>query len=174
MIKKGLSNGYLVFGFAFISSLGLTILLIESSWVPISLQLLMNVWPLYLTVALPGVQGFLTARTALKSEISPQAIKKIDLICAGLLGVAMVIMVVGRLSFIGLFFGAGLAAIATLPLIVTATLQLIQSIRHKRHPWHQAAKILLQASALLIYSVITVWMSYMMILWIGGEPYMGN
>lgn len=174
MTQKGLSNGYLVFGFAFISSLGLTILLVQSSWVHLWLTLLTGVWPLYLTVALPGVQGFLTARKALKDETYPQFIKKIDLICAGLLGTAMVIMVVGRLSFIGLFFGAVLAAIATLPLIVTATIQLIQSIRHKRHPWHQAAKLLLQGSALLIYGVISVWASYLLIFWIGGEPYMGN
>jgi hypothetical protein len=137
--------------------------------------------PLFFVAGLPGLHGILTAKSVLRSRRqthSRQRFQKVELACSGLLvlaGFVMLVSVVFQVpSFIVFFFGGLLAAIATLPLIITGLLKVITAVRQKRDIWQNLLKVVLNVLALLIYLVLAAWMSMLFIFWLTGEPYMGN
>lgn len=137
--------------------------------------------PLFFVAGLPGLHGTLTAKSALRYRRQANSGKRcqnIELACSGVLVLAGFIMVVSVVfqmpSFIIFFFGGLLAAIATLPLIITGLLKVITAVRQKRGIWQNLLKVVLNVLALLIYVVLAAWMSMLFIFWLTGEPYMGN
>ena len=137
--------------------------------------------PLIFIAGLPGLHGILTAKSVLRyrrQTHSRQRFQKVELACSGLLvlaGFVMLVSVVFQVpSFIIFFFGGLLAAIATLPLIITGLLKVITAVRQKRDIWQNLLKVVLNVLALLIYLVLAAWMSMLFIFWLTGEPYMGN
>lgn len=137
--------------------------------------------PLIFVAGLPGLHGVLIAKSALRSRRqtnSRKGCQKVELACAGVLilaGFIMLASVVFQMpSFIVFFFGGLLAAIATLPLILTGLLKVITAVRQKRGIWQNLLKVVLNVVALLIYLVLAVWMSMSFIFLLTGEHYMGN
>lgn len=137
--------------------------------------------PLVFVAGLPGFHGVLIAKSVLRSRKQTNSRRKcqnIELACSGVLVLASFIMLVSVVfqmpSFIIFFFGGLLAAIATLPLIITGLLKVITAVRQKRGVWHNILNVVLNVLALLIYLVLAAWMSMLFIFWLTGEPYMGN
>jgi hypothetical protein len=137
--------------------------------------------PLIFVAGLPGLHGVLIAKSALRSRRQTNSRKRcqnVELVCSSgliLAGLIMVVSVVFQMpSFIVFFFGGLLAAIATLPLILTGLIKVITAVRQKRGIWQNLLKVALNVLALLIYLVLAAWMSMLFIFWLTGEPYMGN
>lgn len=154
-----------------------SILTAFNGWLMVAIATL----PLIFVAGLPGLHGILTAKSALRSRRQAKSGKKgqkVELACSGLLilaGFIMLVSVVFQMpSFIIFFFGGLLAAIATLPLIITGLIKVITAVRQKRGLWQNLLKLVLNVLALLIYSVLAAWMSMLFIFWLTGEPYMGN
>lgn len=128
-------------------------------------------------LALPGVQGALTARNALNQSRLAQfnaGIVIAELIGAGLLGVAAAIALLGARSLPVLYSSWVVAAIATLMLVIAAALDLIQAMRRRQNQRPLLTKLLLQSLALMFYGILLLWMGLLFLLSLTGESYMGN
>lgn len=153
-----------------------SILTAFNGWLMVAIATL----PLVFVAGLPGLHGILTAKNALRSRRQTNFRKgqKVELACSGLLilaGFIMLVSVVFQMpSFVIFFFGGLLAAIATLPLIITGLIKVITAVRQQRGVWQSLLKVALNVLALVIYLVLAAWMSMLFIFWLTGEPYMGN
>lgn len=136
---------------------------------------------LYLVAGLTGLHGVLTAKSALRYYRGIRFNRLnllIELICAGLLVLACFVMlthvilnVTPLLTFV---CGWLLAAIATLPLLVTGIMKVVTAVRRKQGAWQNSLKLALHLLALLVYLTLVAWMSMLLALALTGEPYMGN
>lgn len=128
-------------------------------------------------LALPGVQGALTAKHALnqsrQAQFNPRLVIA-ELIGAGLLGVAAGVALLGARSLPVLYSSWIIAAIATLILVIAAALDLIQAMRRRQNQRPLLTKLLLQSLALIFYSILLLWMGLLFLLSLTGESYMGN
>lgn len=136
---------------------------------------------LYAIAALTGLHGVLVAKSALKHRRQTRSGKGsflVELICASFLVLACLIMVTPLVLNLEpfLFFSCGwlLAAIATLPLIITGVIKVITGVRQKQHVWRRVLRLTLNCFALLIYLTLVLWMSMLLMFVLSGEPYMGN
>lgn len=136
---------------------------------------------MYVIAGLAGLHGILIATSALKYRRRAQSSMGsllIELNCAGLLVLACLIMlmhVVLKIApVISLFCGCLLAAIATLPLVITGVVKVITAIRRKQHVWRKVVRLVLNCLALLIYLTFALWMSMLLVMLLSGEHYMGN
>ncbi|PSN14638.1 hypothetical protein C7293_10780 [filamentous cyanobacterium CCT1] len=128
-------------------------------------------------LALPGAQAALTARNAFRQSRLPQSnagILNVELIGAGLLGVAAAIALLGAKSLPVLYSSWIVAAIATLILVIAAALDLVQTMRRRQNQRPVLVKLLLQSLALVFYSILLLWMGLLFLLALTGESYMGN
>ncbi len=143
-----------------------------------------NVFLVGILIGLPGLHGVLIARSTLKGQRQTKLDKKCligEIVCASFLVVASLMMLASvafhKIPFfpaLALFCGLLLAAIATLPLVITGVLKVITAVGQKREVWQSVLKLLLNSLALLIYLVALTWMSMFLVFLLSGEPYMGN
>ena len=137
---------------------------------------------LHLIIAgLTGIHGVLTAKSALEYHKQAQSDKRsliVKLICASLLVLAFFVMltygVLNISPIITFFCGWLLAAIATVLLTITEAIEMIKAFRHKYHQRRNIARVMLNFLALLIYCILTLWMSMLLAIALSGEPYMGK
>jgi hypothetical protein len=134
-----------------------------------------------IVAGLTGMHGVLTAQSALKSYRQAQFGKGsliVKLICATLLVVAFLLMLTYVMfdvsSIITFFCGWLLAASATLLLTITGVIEVIPAFIHKHHQRRNLANLLLNFLALLVYCLLTLWMSMFLAIALSGEPYMGK
>jgi hypothetical protein len=128
-------------------------------------------------LALPGVQGALTARNAFNQSRLAQfdaGLVIAELIGAGLLGIAAAIALLGARSLPVLYSSWVVAAIATLILVIAAALDLIGAMRRRQNQRPILTKLLLQSLALIFYGILLLWMGLLFLLSLTGESYMGN
>lgn len=133
-----------------------------------------------LAIGLPALHGALTAKSALQSPPStptnPRNIT-LELVCAGMLGLAFGVALIGRETVFGLLLGWSIAAIATLVLVVSTALNL-RRWQPPGPPKGTKTRLALQICALVVYGLLVLWMASVMMLWLAlwlsGEPYMGN
>lgn len=137
--------------------------------------------PLYAIAGLTGLHGILVAKSALKYRRQTRSGKGsllVELTCASLLVLACLIMVMDVVlnlaPFITFFCGWLLAAIATLPLVITGVMKVITAVRQKQRVRRKVLNLALNCLALLIYLMLAFWMSMLVVLLVPGEPYMGN
>ncbi|MGG6241078.1 hypothetical protein ACQ4N7_20845 [Nodosilinea sp. AN01ver1] len=128
-------------------------------------------------LALPGAQAALTAHNALKQSRVARfngVVVNAELLGAVLLGVAAAIALLGARSLPVLYSSWVVAAIATLLLVITAALELVQAMRRRQNQRPVLVKLLLQSLALMFYSILLLWMGLLFLLALTGESYMGN
>lgn len=163
------ANSPLIMGLAFVGSVVIAFMVTTRYALP------------HLAVGLPALHGALTAKSALQSPPStptnPRNIT-LELICAGWLGLAFLIPLIGRGHVFGLLLGWSVAAITTLVLVISTALDLGQK---QRHPGPQGAtriRLTIQSCTLVVYSLLVLWMAVVVLLWLAvwlsGEPYMGQ
>jgi hypothetical protein len=143
-----------------------------------------NVSLIGILVGAPGLHGVLIARSALRNHRQAKLDKKCligEFACGSFLVVASLMMLTGIVFYprpifpaLAFFGGLLLAAIATLPLIITDVLKIIAAVRRKQGVWQNTLRLALNFLALLIYLVLLTWMSMLLLLMLSGEPYMGN
>ena len=134
-----------------------------------------------LAIGLPALHGALTAKSALQAPpstpTSPRNIT-LELVCAGMLGMAFLVVLLGRENVLGWLLGWSIAAIATLVLVVSTALDLQQRRQHSVSRGDIQARLVMQSCALVIYGLLVLWMASVVMLWLAlwlsGEPYMGN
>ncbi|WOD41207.1 hypothetical protein [Nodosilinea sp. E11] len=128
-------------------------------------------------LTLPGVQGALTAKHAFRqsrrARFSP-LIVVVELVCAGCLAVAAGVALLGAKSVPVLYGSWVVAAIATLILVIAAALDLLRAMRRRQNQRPVLIKLLLQSVALILYSILLLWMGLLLLLSLSGESYMGN
>lgn len=128
-------------------------------------------------LALPGLQGALTARQALhQHRLAPSraGLTIAELIGAGLLGVAAGIALLGARSLPVLYSSWVVAAIATLILVIATALELLRAMSRRQNQRPVLLKLLLQSLALIFYGLLLLWMGLLFLLSLTGESYMGN
>lgn len=128
-------------------------------------------------LALPGVQGAVTARQALRQrQLAPSraGLRIAELVGAGLLGVAAAIALLGARSLPVLYSSWVVATIATLILVLAAALELLRAISRRQNQRPVLVKLLLQSLALIFYGLLLLWMGLLFLLSLSGESYMGN
>ena len=134
-----------------------------------------------LAAGLPALHGGLTAKSVLRSSpTTPTYVRNttLELVCAWGLGLASLVTLIGRSNVLGWLLGWGIAAISTLILVVDTALDCRQQ---RQHPdLYRATKIrlVLQICALVVDGLLLLWMAAVvglwLIVWLSGEPYMGN
>jgi hypothetical protein len=133
--------------------------------------------PIMGLLALPGIQGALTAKNAFDqsrlARFSPILVS-VELVCAGFLVVAAGVALLGAKSLPMLYGSWVVAAIATLMLVIVAALDLTGGIRHRQNQRRALLKLLLQSVALILYIILLLWMGLLLFLSLTGESYMGN
>ncbi len=135
-------------------------------------------WLFYAIAGLTALHGVFIAKSALKYRRQNQSSKGsllVELTCASLLVLACLIMlthVVFKVApIISSFCGWLLAAIATLPLVITGVMQIVRAIRRKQRVWRKVLRLALNCFALLIYLTLALWMSMLLVLLLSGAPY---
>jgi hypothetical protein len=133
--------------------------------------------PLYLLMALPGLHGLLTGRAALDDYRQAQSDQNrliVELISASLLGLATLVMLLRASALLVFWIGAVLGAIATFPLVITAAVGAIKAARQRCDRRRRIIGLLLQTFAFLTYSGVALWLSFLVVLGLAGESYMGS
>ncbi|MBD2256148.1 hypothetical protein [Pseudanabaena sp. FACHB-2040] len=175
MSRKGFrgTQPIFIFSIAFVSALGLTLAAAQTWWGQGFTRIL---WTC-LVAALPGLHGALVASSALQYHRQTQSSKEsltVELICAGLLATTTLVTLLSLSSLLAFYFGWVLAAAAALPLAITGSIETLQAVKRKRHRRRNLVRLLLNVSALLIYCLLVFFSSFLVIMWLSGEPYMGN
>ncbi|HEY9297008.1 MAG TPA: hypothetical protein VIQ31_11665 [Phormidium sp.] len=132
--------------------------------------------PFYLAVALPGLHGALVAESALSYYKEAHSSKRsliAELICSGLLVLGVLLGLIVR-SLFGFYCGLILAAIATFILTIIGIIEVIKAFRSKRYQRRNIVRLLLNSSALLIYCSLVFSLTFLVVLGLAGESYMGN
>ncbi|HEY9878267.1 MAG TPA: hypothetical protein V6D29_07410 [Leptolyngbyaceae cyanobacterium] len=173
MSRNGLSSAQLTFGITAIASMVLSILVTQTAW---GKALMANLGT-YLLVGLPGLHGVLIAESALKHYRKTQSSKVsliVELICAGLLILAVLVALINIRSLLAFYCGLILAAIATFPLTVVGTIEAIKAVRKKQYRRRNVVRLLLNSIALLIYCSLVFSLTFLVAMGLAGESYMGN
>lgn len=168
-MAQRLANSPLTMGLAFVGSMVTAFMITKSAVLPL------------LAAGLPALHGALTAKSALQSS-SPQPTNArnitLELLCAGGLGLAFLITLIGRENVLAWLVGWVIAAISTLILVISATLDLRQQRQHPSPHSGTKTRLVLQIFALVIYGLLVLWMASVvglwLLLWLSGESYMGN
>ena len=149
--------------------MGVTFILVQAPWA--------HRLRVIALLALPGVQGALTAKNVLNqsrlARFSP-VLGNVELVCAGFLAVAAGVALLGAKSLPVLYGSWVIAAIATLGLVIAAALDLIQAVRHRQNQRPALIKLLLQSGALILYCALLLSMVWLLLISLSGESYMGN
>lgn len=156
-------------GLTFLSAMVVTLVLVHAPWAQ-------TLWAMAL-LTFPGMQGALTAKHAFDqirlARLNPVLVS-VELVGAGVLGVAAGVALLGAKSLPVLYGSWIIAAIATLMLVIAAALDLIGAMRRRQNQRPALTKLLLQSVALTLYVILLLWMGLLFLLSLAGESYMGN
>lgn len=137
-----------------------------------------------LAAGLLALHGALTAKSALQASSNPPTHSRktrkttLELGCAWGLGLAFVVTLIGRDNVLAWLVGWPMAAIATLILVIATALDFRQQRQHPELCRATKTRLMLQICALVVYSLLALWMAAVaglwLLVWLSGEPYMGN
>lgn len=168
-MAQRLANSPLTMGLAFVGSMVAAFMLTQSAALPL------------LAAGLPALHGALTAKSALQSSRpTPTNARNttLELLCAGGLGLAFLITLIGRENVLAWLVGWVIAALSTLILVIAAVLDLRQRRQHPSPHSGTKTRLVLQICALVVYGLLVLWMASVvglwLLLWLSGESYMGN
>ncbi len=150
----------------------------------VAIVFLQNSFLAVVLIGMPCLHGILIAKSAVNYKhqaISDEKCLNVELVCAGLLVVASLIMLQSIAvdsrpiaSAIAFVLGLLLSAIATLPVVMIGILNIITAVRQKRERWQSAWPLLLNSLALSIYLMLLSWLSVLLPFILSGKHYMGN
>ncbi|MBE9129949.1 MULTISPECIES: hypothetical protein [unclassified Coleofasciculus] len=133
---------------------------------------------MYIIAGLPGLHGLFIATLSIIHYRRTKRGKKcliVELICSSLLIVAWLLIITNvwleSQSFVLSLFGWWLAAIATLVLNITAIVKAVKAFRTKRNRFLSTIGVLLNFSALIIYLIFALWLTWFFLLALAGASY---
>lgn len=168
-MTQRLANSPITMGLVFLGSMAAAFMVTKSATLPL------------LAAGLPALHGALTAKSALQAASNPPTHARnttLELGCAWGLGLAFVVTLIGRDNVLAWLVGWPMAAIATLILVIATALDFRQQRQHPELCRATKTRLMLQICALVVYSLLALWMAAVaglwLLVWLSGEPYMGN